>query len=251
MKYSTLIFAILSLFIACSEEQSKINSEQLPLHELPIIQNDSLTKKFSVENKKPQTALLSIVPFLDSCGFFSDTNRIKKTIFYHRWINNSKVILIQEIPFYISKPETSPFVSNIDDRIHLLRYNQYAHADTNSIKQDFADSRKDFLKAKNITGYYFTYNYKGLGGGAVDDGYIEDWEFENEIQAKKAVNTLEKIGFELYCNCFHIISYCNNHMYTLVSRTYVGKELAKKYDITFKKLKAPNCIGNENITLCR
>jgi hypothetical protein len=234
----SLISIIFILFTSCSTPTTNkvqsviIASDTLVLADTTVEQiNLALTDTCSVPTKK----FLNMVSILDSAGLIADTNRIKKVPYYFRSIKNSSVFTVKQIPFYKIDVTQNPI-------FHYINYTN----DSNYPNEDFIRKvlklKNAIYKVEKITGFYFQ---EKTNSSFATDGFLEEWEFRNSLDAKMVETTLIEstnsipIYYNIYINSFVHFFRKENYFYSFHSRAdWDAKRLDKIYNQIIKKTDA-------------
>lgn len=130
------------------------------------------TEEISIEidsTKIPSSTFLKLVDFINESGYTHDTSFIKKVPSYR---SSDSVINVDGKLFYYLKPEQT-FITE------LCNYNK----DGLWMPHGQMFNEKLYKKAKYVCAYYYRENPKD---DYVTDGFIEEWYFEDSLQAEKA-----------------------------------------------------------------
>lgn len=203
---------ILSFAISCKQKQENINKVNKS--------SDSLKQETSIKKviktNQPQQKLISFCKKLKEIGFRADTTRAKKITSY-KSLRKSKTYTFQNFPFYK--------LSYDDTEISLLNDSTYIEVFNVKVNSTI------FKKQKSIWAYF----YRGQKeANSIPDGVIEQWEFEDEIHAKKATLILDKVDPLPFFNTNPYYKQEKNYLIIFHTRamaySYMQKELFNMYN---------------------
>lgn len=197
LRFSLLLAtAILLAFTSCKQQKKE-----------PIIQQPTkVTFDSTVVEKKQNTIspqLLSIVKYIDSCGYLFDTTRYNTS-------DDSKLIIENGYVFFdIQKEKTIPYYDKMNDGSHPFH----------DAIENF--STKPLDKASKVTSYYFRQKEPTIINGKkwFIDGVIEEWAFTSTDEAQDATNELIKTDLTaLYANTGACVCCIDKQLYIFHSR---------------------------------
>jgi len=242
MQRYTLII-IITAFFGCndySKENDSYENETLQIIKTEKFKDTLLDvpiDTFSIPSKQ----FIEVVSFLDSLNFAHDTARIKKVPYYWERIKSNNIFMIKTVPFFKMDTLTNPIFEylyrNLNDKFEYSE-NSMNYWERNISKQIIKE--RIFNKVKNITGFYFRdKTIPNIKKGELwTDGFIEEWEFYDIDDAKKAEETLinENLYGLIYFNSIAFVNRQDNYLYTYYSRSSwadrrmneVFKEIIKK-----------------------
>ncbi|HYG40851.1 MAG TPA: hypothetical protein VD908_19640 [Cytophagales bacterium] len=131
---------------------------------------------------QPCDEIQTFVSDIEKVKWVSDTNRLKEVGIYNE-LDRSQIKFFNTKPFYNIHFENS-------------KINQAYNTETFKDDLDSLDFEL-FKSVNNIFGYFYR---KRTESDLIADGVIEQWEFENEEQAEKALKNIRRSGFIIYFN---------------------------------------------------
>lgn len=170
---------------------------------------DSLIKAKSVSKSMALNEVVTFVNKMEKQGWISDTIRLKK-LHQYKYLQRDSVLYIKNQSFY-----------KIDFK--------------NTWPGKMMDVWEDvdctpMQKAKSIMGYFY---YTKEKNNFRSDGVIEQWEFEDETQAKKAFELIQKYGNRIYFNTNPFACRIKNYVIIFQTRamafSYNQKEVFEKF----------------------
>jgi len=238
MQRYTFIIIILTAFFGCNDYSNENDSYEDKL--LPKIKIDTLidiSQEIQIDTfSVPSKQLIKVVSFLDSLNFIHDTIRIKKVPYYWERIKSSKIFIIKTIPFFkmdtLSNPIFYYLYRNSNNKFKSSK-NSRNYRERNISKKIIKE--RIFNKVKNITGFYFRdKTIPNIKKGELwTDGFIDEWEFDNIDDTKKAEETLinENLYRLIYFNSIAFVHRQDNYLYTYYSRSsWATKRMNKVFE---------------------
>lgn len=230
------IIIILILLWSCSENKSKNKTGVTQKADQSTVQIETDTtqledkknteKKDSIDQQiienVPCLELQEFVIEIESLNWVSDPTRLNKIGIYGE-LNRQKVKKFKNKPFYQIDFENS----RLNKAYNWEIYNR--HFDS----LDF----ELFKGVKNIWGYFYR---DKEATDWISDGVIEQWEFESEKQADKALRQILKSGFIVYFNTNPYFCRIRNKLIIFQSRAMAFSYDQKPIFEKFVKEKAPN-----------
>ncbi|CAL2101704.1 conserved protein of unknown function [Tenacibaculum sp. 190130A14a] len=226
MRIKSIILIAFLIICSCKrvlEENSKDSTQKNDIK--TVITEDSIISKEKEEKTViyksiPIPELIEFVKEIEKSNWIPDTLRLRKKRLYEYL---GEKTLFSDYPFY-----------KIDyQNTDLKRANDFDPKLLNklSTKLDI----KLFKNAKSIWGYF--YRDKN-GGNTISDGIIEQWEFENEEEAKKALEQIQPAGHFVYFNTMPFHCRIKNYLITFRTRAMMFSYDQKKI---FEEFKNKNC----------
>lgn len=168
------ILYLIGLIIFLSSCQNNDSSKEIKSEVKSNDTTETAIKKeeISIEidsTKIPSNTFLKLVDFINESGYTHDTSFIKKVPAYRC---SDSVFNVDGKLFYYLKPEQT-FITELCD------YNK----DGSWMPHGQMFNEKLYKKAKYVYAYYYRENPKD---DFVTDGFIEEWHFEDSLQAEKA-----------------------------------------------------------------
>jgi hypothetical protein len=238
MKRLSFIISISIFLWSCSENKiknktlstqkaeqivSEINSDSTDLvNELESDKKDSVIKKLITN--APCVELQDFVKDIESSKWISDTARLNKVGIYGE-LNRQNIKYFNHRPFYSISFENS-------------RLNKAYNTQFNKQHFDSLDFEL-FKDVKNIWGYF--YRDKDATDW-ISDGVIEQWEFDSEEQADKALRQIPQLGLIAYFNTNPYFCRIRNKLIIFQSRASAFSLDQKTVFERFVKEKAPNAV---------
>lgn len=187
------IFCYLILLSGCGENIAKIDNSS------------------KIKANPPSEELQKFVAEIEKAGWISDTSRINSTGIYQE-LNDSNIRLFKNHPFYFIEFENS----------HIYQAYQGDMNDKTALNH--------LKKVKTIWGYF--YRDKDATDW-ITDGIIEQWEFETNDQAEKALNIIRPNGSYIFFNTHPYFCRIKNYMIIFHTRamafSYDQKPLFEKF----------------------
>ena len=177
-----LLFLFLIIIVSCKKETKKA------IIEIPKVKKIDSTKiPVKIISGEPIKEFQKLVKEIEKDNWFSDTIRLKKKNLYSSLING-ELKFFHNKPFYkIDFNDTELQNSYISLKKHRTYYGKYS----DSLNIELVK------KVKTIWGYF----YRGKKiKNTIEDGVIEQWEFENEEIAKKAFIEIRSFSDMSYFN---------------------------------------------------
>lgn len=193
MKIYLLILLSPCLLYSCLDNTSSTNTTQkkeispekmLPKDTILSLQ-DSLPK-ISTKSANPNSPCLALQEFaldLEKMGWVADTTRLQKLALY-RALNREQVQFFEGRPFYPIAFEDS-------------RLNQAYDRIRNNNKYSAALDMDLFRGATSIWGYFYRAQ---AHSSTIVDGVLEQWVFESEVAAQKALEQISTPRLFIYVN---------------------------------------------------
>lgn len=211
MKNKLIILALSLLTInSCQKNKNKPNSVKSNIDKVYQV-NDPDSIKTNVKKtinrvygSVPIPELIDFVREIEKSDWNPDTLRLKK-IDYYSYLKEKT--LFNEYPFYKIKYENT----------EIKRTNEY---EPELLKEQSNNSKNQvdielFKNVKSIWGYF----YRGKKiGNSISDGVIEQWEFNNEEDAEKALNQIRPAGHLVYFNTMPYHYRIKNYLITFRTR---------------------------------
>ncbi len=238
MKQLSFIISISIFLWSCSENKTKDKtlSTQKAEQNVSEIITDSVELVNEVESEKNNSAneklitnapcveLQDFVKDIESLKWVSDTVRLNKVGIYGE-LNRQRIEYFNDRPFYSISFESS-------------RLNKAYSAEIYKSHFDSLDFEL-FKNVKNIWGYFYR---DKEATDWVSDGVIEQWEFESEEQAEKALKQILQPGFIVYFNTNPYFCRIRNKLIIFQSRAMAFSYDQKPIFEKFVKEKAPNTV---------
>ncbi|MFD2564776.1 hypothetical protein [Aquimarina rubra] len=235
MKQLNITILISFLLWSCIENNAKSDTISSKRIEKTIVEIETdtieLTKKVEPEkvdsiskrgiSNAPCTELQEFVIDIEKIQWVSDTNRLKKVGIYGE-LERKKVKYFNGRPFYPINFENTQLNKTYNTDIFKSHFDSL----------DF----KLFKGVKNIWGYFYR---DKEASDWISDGVIEQWEFETENQADKALNQIMQPGFIVYFNTNPYFCRIRNKLMIFQSRAMAFSYDQKPIFEKFIKEKAP------------
>ncbi|WP_040252194.1 hypothetical protein [Psychroserpens mesophilus] len=213
---------LISLLIFCSCKESNTKNKLINQKEKSIVIDSSKAQKqeLVVHESIPIPELIEFVKEIEKTEWIPDTLRLRKKKLYNYLGNKTS---FNGYPFYSIDYENTDLkkASKFEPNV-LMKLSPNLDIEL-------------FKNTKSIWGYF--YRDKN-GTNTISDGIIEQWEFETESDAIKAIEQIQLVGHFVYFNTmpFH----CRVKNYLITFRT---RAMMFSYDqkIIFEKFKNKNC----------
>lgn len=210
-----LLFFFLIIIVSCNK-QAKNTIIKNPKVKKEVKTIDSI-KVFEKRNSnQPIKEFQQFVENLEKDNWFSDTLRLKKVDIYSS-LKNENVSLFNKRPFYKIDFKNTEVKHMFDARIYDGKY-----ADSLNIKV--------VEKVKTIWGYF----YRGKKiENTIEDGVIEQWEYESNELAEKAFIEMDDFSYIAYFNTSPYMYRLDNCIFIFHTRSmgfsYGQKKIFKKF----------------------
>jgi hypothetical protein len=231
MKISYTLFTMAFLTIcSCQMTEKKKKTISKENTDIKVVQKkDSIHS--NIENKTdrdyaslPIPELLDFVIQIEKMNWKPDTLRLKKVDFYNYLKQKT---LFNNYPFYkISFHDTEMKKTYEYDSELLLKQS--------NIPKNKVDIEL-FKDVKSIWGYFYRGNKIG---NSISDGVIEQWEFNTEEDAERALNQIKLAGHLVYFNTIPFHCRIKNYLFTFRTRAMT---FSLEQEIVFEKFKTKNC----------
>jgi hypothetical protein len=194
MRYISIILILILVIYSCKNDSKKMNIND----QQSLIDKIAKQDKLSNNSDGPNHYFIKLVDTLTKLGWHADTNRIKKTGVYS-YLKKSKMKIFDNKPFYKIKISEN-----------MLFYGENA-ANSTAYEIDF----DLFKKVKTIWGYFYRQKAES---DWIEDGVIEQWEFESQNEAISALGNLKKAYPEPYFNTEPYYSQVDNYLFIFHTR---------------------------------
>lgn len=236
MKSLFKLISILLLFSSCYENKPKHGTINNQVIEEELVDNDNDTTAQSLEGKTENedsysNVLITNTPCIELQEFaveiehlrwIPDPNRLDKVGIYQELIR-ADLKYFNSSPFYPINFENSQLNKAYSPGVHESLFDSL----------DF----ELFKEVNNIWGYFYR---DQEASDWISDGVIEQWEFDTEQKALKALNAIRNPGFIIYFNTNPYFCRIRNKLIIFQTRamafSYDQKPLFEK----FVKEKVPN-----------
>lgn len=219
---SISILIAFSLFLSCKKSEQMPTVTTVPesvTDSLPNVIQDNQKDTLINETHSGDLVLNEILTFvgkMEQQRWISDTLRLKK-LHQYKYLSTNSIHYINSYPFYK--------VAFDDARINI----------------DISDDDRVFMQqAQSIVDYFYYSNKKS---DFISDGIIEQWEFNDEEQAKKALNIIRDYGINIYFNTNPFACRVKNYLIIFHTRamafSYDQKNVFKEF-IKENEIKEPD-----------
>lgn len=237
MKQLSFIISISIILWCCSENKTKDktiiakNTKQnvIEAHSNSFKSVNKVDSEKELVNKElftnaPCVEIQDFVADIESLKWISDTVRLNKVGIY-RELNRQKIKYFNGRPFYSISFENSQLNKAYDTKLYNSPFDSL----------DF----ELFKGAKNIWGYFYR-NKEATG--LISDGVIEQWEFESDEQAEKALRKILQTGSMIYINTNPYFCRIRNKLIIFQSRAMAFSYDQKPIFEKFVKEKVPDTV---------
>ena len=221
MKIKSIILIFLLAIFSCKESNKKNRLINLKDEKSVIIDSIKSEKKEIVVYKNiPIPELIEFVKELEKNEWIPDTLRLRKKRLYEYLGEKTS---FNTYPFYNIDYENTDIKKTIEFQPKIL------------IRQSPNLDTELFKSVRSIWGYF--YRDKN-GKNTISDGIIEQWEFETESDAIKALEQIQPAGHFIYFNTMPFHCRVKNYLITFRTRAMMFSYDQKKI---FEKFKNKNC----------
>ncbi len=180
----------------------------------------SKKKELIIHEKIPIPELIDFVKEIEKTEWIPDTLRLRKKKLYEYL---GKKTSFNGYPFYSIDYKNTDLKKACEFEPNIL------------MRQSPNLDIELFKNAKSIWGYF--YRDKN-GTNTISDGIIEQWEFETESDAIKALKQIQPAGHFVYFNTMPFHCRVKNYLITFRTRAMIFSYDQKKI---FEKFKNKNC----------
>ena len=243
MKKIISLILIVTVFFSCitKTDNSKLNKGEI-IKEENIIQENNISVSSSEHKKgEPIEILQNFLKDIEKLGWIYDTVRVKEHHFYA--LKNKNIAIFNNLVFYkLTFEDTylSDLYKKRNETIVIYSDDDSTSVDTNKTRTQLVFEKLDidlFKKVNNIWVYY--YRKKG-DKEFISDGVIEQWQFDNNEQATKALEQIKKVSIVLYTNTMPFYTVKDETLIIFNTRammfSYDQKELFKIFINDYLKL---------------
>ena len=203
MKKIITLILIVIIFFNCTTktDNSKLNKREI-IKEENIIQENNISVSSSEHKQvEPIEILQTFFKDIEKLGWIYDTVRVKEHHFYA--LENKDIAIFNNLVFYkLTFEDTylSVLYKNRNETIVIYSDDDTTSVDTNKTRSQliFEKVNIDLFKGVNKIWVYY-YRKKGKKE-FISDGVIEQWQFDNNEQATKALEQIKIAGRILYFN---------------------------------------------------
>lgn len=217
----TLFFFFLIIFVSCKNETNKTVIKKLQVKK-EVNKKDSIKLATNRKIGEPIKEFQKFVINIEENNWFSDTLRLKK-VYPH--LTKGKLRLFNNRPFYridFNNTELkNSFIILKKNRVYNVRF-----LDSLDIKL--------VEKVKTIWGYF----YRGEKvEDTIEDGIIEQWEYENKELAERAFIEIRDFAVMSYFNTRPYLFRIDNYIFILHTRSmgfsYGQEDIYKEFKDSF------------------
>lgn len=213
----TKIIFLLIVFSSCKNEKEKPIIEVLKVKK-ELIKIDSTKQLLTLKRKfgYPIYEFQTFTKDIEEDKWFSDTVRLKRVNIYSS-LKKANIKLFNNRPFYRISFNDSEIKKSL--RLHIYNGKYADSLDVNLV-----------MRVKTIWGYFYRGEKKQ---NTIEDGLIEQWEYESEYLAKEALKEIEEFGRIAYFNTNPYFIRVENYVFIFHTRamsfSYGQKEIYKKF----------------------
>tara|TARA_R110002051_G_scaffold296095_1_gene362101 strand:+ start:297 stop:983 length:687 start_codon:yes stop_codon:yes gene_type:complete len=220
-----ILFLFLVTIVSCKSETKKPVAENLKVTN-KVKKSDSIKIKSKRKSGEPVKEFQKFVENIEKDNWKSDTLRLKKLNYP---LIKGKIRLFNNKPFYKIDFNNTELKNSY---INLQKYRTYDGRFSDSLDIKLVE------KVKTIWGYFYRgekVNY------TIEDGIIEQWEYDNKDIAEKAFFEIRGFAIMSYFNTSPYLFRIDNYIFILHTRamnfSYGQEKIYKEFKDSFSTIK--------------